>query len=901
MGVSLMYEPYRTPIEERLSPSEPFLGRSVGEKSFPGTPAGWNDTAADYPRTRGVHELFAAQAARTPDRVAVVCGRAQVTYAELNRRANQLAHHLRAHGVGPNVLVGVCLERSVDMLVALLGILKSGGAYLPLDPAFPQARLTFMVDDARTALLITQEPLRQVLLSRAVATVCLDADAAAIALHDDADVRDFGAADRAAYVLYTSGSTGQPKGVQVPHRALVNLLVSMRRLLEVRENDVLLAVTTLSFDIAALELFLPLIVGARVVVADHDAVRDGERLAETLSACEATMLQATPATWRLLLQAGWAGQPELKMLCGGEALPADLARQLLPRGGELWNLYGPTETTIWSTAYRVRGDEETIPIGRPLANTQVHILDVEGCPLPVGVAGELYIGGDGVALGYLGRPDLTAERFVADAFSSVPAARLYKTGDLAQWREDGQLEYLGRLDQQVKVRGFRIEPGEVEMALRRHRSIREAVVVALDDDGTGEKRLVAYVVPARGATVSGADVRAFLRGQLPEYMNPAAYVTLHDLPLTPNGKIDRRALPAPSEAAELRGADISPRNPLEFQLAAMWEDVLGVRAVGVTDSFFDLGGTSLLAAKLFAEIERRFGKRLPIATLLQAPTVEQLAHILRQEEWCAPWSSLVAIQTGGSKPPLFCVHGVGGNVLEFRDVGRHLGTDQPVYGLQAQGLDGTQEPYSRVEAMAAHYVREIRAVQLEGPYALGGYSFGGMVAFEMAQQLVAEGQSVSLVALLDTDCPDYVTPPLLRRLTSHVAQFLGSGLRFSDRVAYLRTRIQRAFSKMVYRSLRSLNRPLPPALRNVEMINRQAMQIYVPRPYAGRVTLFRAADTAAEVGSDAESGWRRLASGGLDVQPVPGNHDTFVMEPRVRILSERLSACLERGRSVPDA
>jgi len=628
--------------------------------------------AAAPPRDLPVHRLIEAQAARTPGAVAVAFEGTALTYAELNARANRLAHHLRTLGVGPEVLVGLCVERSAEMLVGLLGILKAGGAYVPLDPSFPEARLAYMLEDARAAVLVTERSLAE-RFPAAGAHVLLDeffpplppgegrgeglrgtngveGSAAGVGTgpsgarggpHPNPLPGGEGtgnsenprggagagaAAGNLAYVIYTSGSTGRPKGVQVTHGALTNFLQSMRQLLDVTEKDALLAVTTLSFDIAGLEMFLPLIAGARVEVVGRDVAADGARLAARLADSGATILQATPASWRLLLEAGWPGSPGLTMGCGGEALPRALADRLLDKGKALWNLYGPTETTIWSSLAKVEPGEGAVSIGRPIANTQLYVLDSRLRPAPLGVAGELYIGGAGLARGYLRRPGLTAQMFVPDPFGE-PGARLYRTGDLARWRPDGGLECLGRIDHQVKIRGYRIELGEIEAVLAKQPAVKEAVVVAREDT-PGDPRLVAYIVTPDGQPAPAADLRRALAAALPEYMVPAAFATLAALPLTPNGKVDRNALPAPEP--ERTEGSVAPRNPVEEALAGIWGDVLGVDRVGIHDGFFELGGHSLLAAQVLARLRDAFGVELPLAELFDAPTVAAQARMVEQ-------------------------------------------------------------------------------------------------------------------------------------------------------------------------------------------------------------------------------------------------------------------------------
>ncbi len=590
-----------------------------------------NATEAEYPRDLCLHQLIEQQAARTPDSIAVVFHDQQWTYHELNEYADTIAIQLEKLGVGPNTLVGLCVERSPHMLAALLGIHKAGGAYLPLDPMFPRERLAFMLADSSAPVLVTQSSLRDLFPEYPGNILLLDQPE-----HPGPSASRNGSGRKAtandlAYVLYTSGSTGRPKGVMIPHRALVNFLCSMQKEPGMNSADTMLAVTTLSFDIAGLELYLPLISGAKVVIADRETALDANLLMKEMERCAATEMQATPATWRMLVDAGWQGKTDLKILCGGEALPNDLADQLLERGSELWNLYGPTETTVWSTLHCVEKSSpgassgSTVPIGYPIANTQIHILDSNLQSVPLGVTGDLYIGGHGLALGYLSRPELTAERFVVSPFDSNKV--IYKTGDLARYRADGNIEFLGRSDQQVKVRGYRIETGEVEAALAEHPSVRQAVVVARTEKSS-DARLVAYVVPADGQKEADANqLRAFLRQSLPDYMIPSAFVSLECLPMTPNGKVDRKGLPMIDRLAQ-RAEYVAPRTPDEETIATICAEVLGLEQVGIHDNFFDLGGNSLIATRLIFQLQEHFHVRLPLVRLFEEPTVAGLAEAI---------------------------------------------------------------------------------------------------------------------------------------------------------------------------------------------------------------------------------------------------------------------------------
>ncbi len=601
----------------------------------------WNATREATPDLC-VHQLFERQVATDPGRIALVGEEESLDYRQLDRRANRLARHLRRLGVGPEDFVGVCTDRSPALPVALLAVLKAGGAYLPLDPDYPRERLAFLLADSAAPVLLTQQPLVEKLPEHSARTVLLDRDASRWQDLAGDPLPPIARPANLAYVIHTSGSTGQPKGVQVSHGALVNFLTTMARRPGLCRDDVLLAVTTLSFDIAGLELYLPLTVGARLVVASREVAADGERLAAAIGSSGATAMQATPATWRLLIGAGWQGDRSLAALCGGEALPGDLADELLDRCRVLWNVYGPTETTIWSTLRRVQagdGATGTVTLGRPIGNTRIYLLDRQLRPVPVGIPGELLIGGSGLARGYLRRPDLTAERFIPDPFAGIegqvtgaePDGRLYRTGDLARYRPDGSLLFLGRLDHQVKVRGFRIELGEIETALGHHPDLAQAVVI-VREDRPGDRRLVAYLVAAGEDLPKTAALRDFLKRSLPEYMVPSLFVPLPSLPLTPNGKVDRKALPKPDPSLLRAETEyVAPREGAEQALAAIWSEVLGVERVGIHDNFFELGGDSLLVIRVVSKAKKA---DLAVTTrqLFQNPTVAQLAGVVGATE-----------------------------------------------------------------------------------------------------------------------------------------------------------------------------------------------------------------------------------------------------------------------------
>ena len=883
----------------------------------------WNGTAVTFPDGgRCVHALIERQSRETPEQTALVFGTEHLTFQELNRRANQMAHHLERCGVGPNVLVGLCTERSIDMIVALLGILKAGGAYVPLDPAFPRERLSFMMQDSGMRILVTHRGHQRSLPCDGISVIDLDGDRDSIASRsaEDLMLRD-AASTNLAYLLYTSGSTGKPKGVEIQHSALTNFLLSMRQQPGIDPSDRLLAVTTLSFDIAGLELYLPLIAGATVLLADSTQAQDPSKLSELIHSSDCTVMQATPATWWSLIHSGWKGAPHLRVLCGGEPLTEELSGALVSRCKELWNMYGPTETTIWSTIHRVTGSQGPAPIGRPIANTEVFVLDGHRRPVPIGVTGELYIGGAGVARGYLGRPALTQERFVD--VPDVSGGRLYRTGDLARWRDDGSLMCLGRVDNQVKVRGFRIEAGEVEAVLARHDRVRQCAVT-VHERAPGDKILACHYEP-RGKALTAAELRAHLIKELPDYMVPSLFVPMEKLPLTPNGKIDRKALTIREGSA---GAAVHsympPRDETEQLLARLWQSVLGVKRVGIRDNFFELGGHSLLAVRIVAEIEKAFRIKLPLATLLQASTIGDLADVLRAKDWKPSWNSLVALRPGGSRPPLFLMHAHGGNVLEYYQFASRLEADQPVYALQARGLDGNLKKGESLEMIAAAYVKDLQTFQPHGPYFLGGFCFGGLLAYEAAQQLTRAGEEVALLVLIQTTHPaqDHFREDvgLLRqwwyrgttRLAIEIERIL-SGER-----GYLKERYGQIVDVMRGKTALVLNRLLseqrshsavPSASFVSELMKAEHDRVadaYEPQPYGGNVLLIRVRNLLPGVVADSIFlGWKDLLGGNVDLCELPGHQQTLMLEPNVSSLARAVTAHLnelqERRSAAPAA
>src|SRR6185437_11423497 len=814
----------------------------------------WNATDREFERGICVHDLVARRAASTPDAVAVEMGGEQLTYAELNARVDRLAQHLRAKGIEPEALVGIYLERSIDMVVALLGTLKAGGAYVPLDPAYPADRIAFIAEDSRLSFLLTQPELAQ--KSPADRATVIDIRTALNAGEDAAPVVSQSRPEHLAYVLYTSGSTGKPKGVQITHGNLTNFLQSMQREPGFTAGDTLLAITTLSFDIAGLELYLPLVSGGRVILASREDASDARALRYLLELHRPRVMQATPATWRMLIESGGDGQPEKKVLCGGEALPSDLALQLIPRCADLWNMYGPTETTVWSSVQRVREVAGTAPIGRPIANTTFYILDSRQQPVPIGVTGELYIGGEGVARGYLNRPELTAERFVRDPFSGKEGARMYRTGDLARYLRDGTVQYLGRTDFQVKVRGFRIELGEIENQLSKHAAVQQAIVV-VREDVPGDKRLVAYVIPKPGEHLSFAECRTHLKQSLLDYMVPSAVVELTVVPLTPNGKVDRKALPKPNAASDAAsGSATAPRDALEEKLLALWRRVLNNSSMGVTDNFFDLGGHSLLAAQLMSEIENSLGRKIPMAVLFRGATVAEMAEVLRDGTESSAEPIAMRVQPGRTTP-FFAVVAPDMDSIGYAALAQAMGPQQTFYKLQLHRAVRPDAPITldEMRAIARDYVQAMKTVQPRGPYYIGGMCAGTHIGEQMILQLEAEGEKVAVFAIFDT----WV------RQNSHV--------RWKWRIYYYHQRLRGMLRMSLRRQLKMIGDALSKKLQRVATGQKRTETSFAKLYWPGKdfrtphfqapVALFKRPRQPFYYIKDETMGWSERSQGGV--------------------------------------
>ena len=884
----------------------------------------WNNVPSGAGSDRFICTEFEEQAAKHPETVAVSCRGEQLSYGELNLRANRLAHHLISLEVGPEVPVGICVKRSTGMIVALLGIIKAGGAFVPLDPAYPPDRLGGMIADTGLQIVVTGSPLEGSLFGPGVRRVSCDTGITDGSDGSDPGRRGTGAS--AAYIMFTSGSTGRPKGIVITHQAIASHCSVCREVYGVGPLDRVLQFASLSFDPSVEQIFTALTAGAHLALRGEE-LWSAKELYEQIVAERLTVVNLPTAYWHEAAVAlpgpdNAPGAHSLRlMIVGGEAMmpgPLRQWRETSFGAVRLLNAYGPTETTVTALVYDC-GDFPTenlgastrVPIGRPLRNRSVYVLDPSGAPSPAGFPGELYIGGPALARGYVNQPGLTAERFVRNHIDSCGGSLLYKTGDLVRFSPDGNIEFLGRVDRQEKIRGYRVEPDEIESVLREHRGVHD-VAVLVRDGPSGEKQIVAYCVGEKGESIRAGDLTAHMAKRLPAFMLPSAIVMLERLPLTPNGKIDRSALPPPPTASgRPAGSYVAPRDPLEAGLAGLWESLLGIKPVGILDNFFELGGHSLLAARLFAQIEKLTGKNLPLATLFQSPTIDGIATLLRREGRGSSWSSLVAIKPAGNRPPFFCVHAAGGNVLGYRSLASHLDPDQPVYGLQARGLDGKDVPLESVEEMAAQYVQEVRALQTAGPYYIGGACTGGIVAFEMAQQLVAGGEDVGILAMFDTFAHSHLrslSASELRRFklesTVERLKYHSGNLLFRQgRIDYVRRK-----SKTLIRRLRTrlwrlrqkpftrMGIPLPRSFQKVEEYNMLAIVKYQPRPYPGRITLFPPGTRSVGEFPDPEQGWGSLALGGVEIHHVTGDHLTMLTEPHVEVVAKKLTGCIRRSQ-----
>jgi amino acid adenylation domain-containing protein len=869
--------------------------------------------------------LLDGVATNSADKPAVCFGSGTITYFDLIATVNRLAAFLRHQGIRPGDKIALVTRRSPEMLISILAILRAGACYIPIDPDYPRLRVEFMLGDSGANLLLHSAEFEGQFHTMTPGIV-LEKAWEELSPFTTEPPQEGPRGDSLAYILYTSGSTGNPKGVQIEHHSLLNLLLSMQQLLMVTPQDRLLAITTISFDIAGLELFLPLLCGAELILADSITSKDARLLLDMLRKKDITIMQATPSAWKMLVEVGWDKPLPLKILCGGEALREDLASRLLSLGKEAWNLYGPTETTIWSTAKKLHEGAQIVSIGLPISNTHVYILDEHLNPVPAGATGEIFIAGDGVARGYLNRPELTAARFLSDPFAVTPGEKMYRTGDLGRILDDGDIQCLGRIDHQIKIHGHRVEPAEIEKALLSQEGIREALVISDGD------QLLAYIILAPGtqspypqhpspgfrdpAQSSKLEARSSsisiwrqnLRNILPEFMIPHHFVILESLPLTPNGKIDRQALPLPEKAAGPSGANAAARvehaTPTERLVAQIWAECLGGGAPGRQDDFFEYGGNSINALRIMNRIEKETGRRLPLASLFQAPTIEKLSLLLDAADPAISWDPLVSVKPGNDRKPLYIVQGHGMNVITFNNIARHMHPAQPIYGFQARGLNGIDKPLATIEEMAADYISSMLKVDRGDSFCLAGYSYGGIVAFEMARQLAAMGKTIQMLAIIDTYADwtrdkDSTSEKLFIKIRRQWPKFLyvAKSIRKYPRQA-LAYQWQFFLRKVSEVGAWFGERRAPDDYTLEDAIDEtyeHACQTYRMTAFEGKVDLFRV-NTRLYFLDDLEyMGWRSYARRGVTIHEIQGDHKTFMLPPNDRIFAETLQKVLDES------
>lgn len=857
-----------------------------------------NATTVSYPNVN-LYDLFVSQAQQTPNNIALEFIGNNISYKNLEDQINQMSHYLKDKGVAAGDFIAVSMPRSPELVISLLAIMQCGAAYIPLDPEYPIARLQFMLEDSEAKSLITNKALSTSLPPFAN-TILIEEALASLHQYAKIKLQTIVNPEDVVYVLYTSGSTGNPKGVPITHKNLVNFLCSMAKEPGIDEKDRLLSITTISFDIAGLELYLPLIKGATLVLADHETARDGRLLLELIQKENISFLQATPTTWLMLLDSGWSQPLPIKAVCGGEAMTLDLAQELINKCDSLWNVYGPTETTIWSSVKRITTDDSLITIGKPIANTQLYIINEQGKLLAPGKIGEIAIGGDGLAEGYWKRPELTDEKFIINEFSNSKIALIYRTGDLGKLLPINEILCLGRLDQQVKIRGHRIEPGEVEQALLSLDGIKSTVVLS------NQNFLIAHIVPAANIESVENQIpvwREILSSQLPSHLVPHAFNFLEEFPTTLNGKIDRNALLEYKSSNNKHSEYTAPRTETEKLVATIWKECLNIEKIDIFSNFFEIGGHSLIAVKVMNKLEQETGERLPLSSLFEHSSLEKFSKLLYKSKDVS-FDCLVSLKPNGKKVPLFIVHGAGLNVLNFMNLVKYFDEDQPIYGIEGTTKE-YNEWYDSIEAMAAHYVDSIVKTHPKGPYALAGFSFGGVVAFEMARQLKEQGKTVSLIGLLDTyvDPSYYYASFSRKKLVRYYDQTYRRIVFFKEMLTSLKGLKLRFNSKKDYllKKYFGLKNILSPeealVLEQFTKANSMVEKIvnrYHLKPQKIEVDLFRAKDDNTYKLDATHLGWEKIALNGVNIHNISGNHLDIIAPPNDKVLAKMIQDILDK-------
>ncbi|WP_405410867.1 non-ribosomal peptide synthetase [Maribacter sp. Asnod1-A12] len=852
----------------------------------------------EYPNTT-LHELFHEQATSTPNAIALELNDEKITYAEMQRKINSSAGYLWQEGVGPGVTVGISLERSPELIISLFAILQCGARYVPIDTGYPDNRANLMLSDADADFFICDQS-KKALVHNAK-TIFIEN----IFSYNEQSYEDISvSSDAGAYIIYTSGSTGKPKGVQVTHKNVINLLYSMGKEPGISSEDRIFSTTTISFDAMVMEIFLPLIHGASVVLVDENTRKDGYLLLQKAIKDKITMMWGTPTIWQILLDSGWKKPLHLKALIGGEPVSKSLSLQLIEKCDEVWNIYGPTETTVCCILTKISPQDDPITIGKPIANTNIYILDTHGNPVSRGEVGELAIGGDGVTLGYLGQEDFTNERFVNDTYSAIDETKMYLSGDLGRLLPNGQIECLGRKDGQVKVRGHRIELGEIEHALHKLKGVAAA---ATDVRNNALKAYIVYNGNDADWEEEVLHWKNQLAEELPVFMLPHEYIKLAELPITLNGKLDRKSLPEDTNIITSKVESIQPFTKAEKLVSEVWKECLFLDNVNLNDDFFELGGHSLIAAKVMTRLEEKSGQRLPLSSLFEYSTVKSLASLLKIEEHTVTWDAMVPIQPNGSKAPLFIVHGAGLNILSFKTLKDHMNPDQPIYGFQAKGLNGKEELLTSVEEIAAHYNEALVATQPKGPYMLAGYSSGGIIAYEMARQLMDKGEEVSTLALLDTYAYAHYgkSTSLGKKLaygnyiankTLHVLkQLLLSREGFNYRVGVTKANLKKFYLRLKKdkNTLSKMDYDWEYEQRIIE--HNKVVDRYHLKPLPIKADLFRIQDVIDYTHDSVHLGWKSFAEKGIDLHYVPGEHLTMFAPPNDIVMAKTLQSVLDNN------
>lgn len=867
------------------------------------------------------NEILELRVKTTPDAISLICEGKKLTYKELNHKVNQLANYLKKQGVVAEVRVGIYAERSLDIVIGILGILKAGGAYIPLDPAYPQERISLMLEDTQAPLLLTQNHLKNRLPQTNIPIICLDTDWEIISQENKENPQTKLTPDNLAYIIYTSGSTGKPKGVELTHSNIWYYLEGLSKVLPITENDTYIHSASFSFSSSIRHLMFPLYRGAKVVIATREQTKNPLKLFQLIVEEGATALDGVPSIWNYGIQALESLDAEKQnimrnsqlriIVFSGSLMPCKLLKKVraqFDRQPQMFNVYGQSET-IGNCAYPIPPDFDReqgyVPVGPPYPHSQAYIVDENMQQVVIGDTGELCISGANLARGYLNRPEANTEKFIINPFKPGTSERLFRTGDVARQLPElpGIIQVLGRTDFQVKIRGMRVEIGEIESTLEEHSFVKEAVVSA-KEDRDGEIKLVAYLVPQSSVhfddqTSLYSELRNYLSEKLPDYMIPNIFMVLSAMPLTPNGKLDRLALPEVTPELNRNQNFVAPRDSLETELVGIWQRALEVPSIGIQDNFFELGGHSLRAVKLFTEVEQKYGKNLPISILFQAPTIEKLAEIIRHTEIENTWSQLVTIQEKGSKPPLFLNAGILGNVMNFKYLTYYLGEDQPVYGIQALGLDGKEPPLSSFAEMAARNIKIIKTVQPQGPYFLGGFSFGGLIAFEMSQQLLKAGEKVAFLGLFDTRTP-FAYQRIKELPSTFKEKLIFHWENFSkQKTNYLFDKLKTRFGIKSKNQTPLENSPSDRRqIRNkVRDAHKSAKTKYTVLPYPGKIHLFRALEQrhSHNLILDPLLGWGKIPEAGLDIYDVPGTHKSILLEPNVSVLAANVKASLEKA------